>query len=220
MGNTQPQSTTEVILSNRKNMNVVLGMIVVLLFATFLTVVVAAPTAAIMLEKDAATKPQVLYSLVAVLALGVTIISATMTSIRARPDDAPVRVISHNRILYAVAALGLFGAIIFGFGIIVGIFNANFTARGDIPLALFWGTAVLLGVGGAILLLTLFSTAVIHALNATTVLLMKNEGKERDPAPTPDTGQRLLTETATGVTVQRGQERTPEPASTAAQSNR
>lgn len=168
----------------RMNLKTILLTIAIILATIFITIVIAAPTAAIMLDKDAATEPRALISLVAVLAVGVTILSATMTSVRARPDDAPRSVIARKPALYAAAAFGLGGAILFGFGIVIGLLNANFTAQGNGPLVLFWVTAGLLGLGAATLLFSLFNIAWIHFANAIAVILSTPNVQEFDPVPT------------------------------------
>lgn len=166
------------------NIKTTLSAVILLFVICFFILVTATPAAAILLTKEALTTPSVFLSCVAFPVLVVGICSATMTSLRATPGNAPPSVEQRQRALFGWTSLGIAAAILFGLGVVIGLLNANFTAVDNLPRILFSLTAMLMGTGGAAMLIALGAIWGIHILNAG-VIALTDPGKPPEAPPKP-----------------------------------
>lgn len=167
------------------NIKTVVYTIILLFVIGFFILVTAAPVAAILLTKEALTTPSVFLSCVAFPVLVVGICSATMTSLRATPDKVPPSVGQRQRALFGWTSLGIAAAILFGLGVVIGLLNANFSGTDNVPRILFSLTAMLMGTGGAAMLIALGAIWGIHILNAGVIALTDpSKPPEAPPKPT------------------------------------
>ncbi|MBB5295824.1 hypothetical protein E5F05_02035 (plasmid) [Deinococcus metallilatus] len=167
----------------------IFGSLLTAVYFLFLFSLIVAVVGAMFISKKAYDKPDVYIGFIAFLAVFGTTCGATMTSVRATPENIADSINKRTNSNFIFASLGIASILITLLGILIGLLLPNRSPKAEIGpysvLWLFWGSSIIISLG--IILSLLASGAIIrnHVLNAFYLIRNPNITSPSKPADPP-----------------------------------